>query len=43
LQSFMATHLGGSYRETQDNTLKTYLNRNRIYLDKKHFGSQFLN
>jgi len=43
LQSFMATHLGGSYRETQDNTLKTYLNRNRIYLDKSHFSRQFLN
>ena len=37
LQNFMATHLGGNSIEIPDDSLNTYLNRNKVYLDEKHF------
>lgn len=38
LQSFMTTHLGGSTREIQDKSLMIHLNRNKVYVDNKHFN-----
>jgi len=43
LQSFMATHLGGNVIEIPDLTLRTYLNRNKIYLNEKHFTKGLIN
>jgi dipeptidyl aminopeptidase/acylaminoacyl peptidase len=40
LKSFMTTQLGGSTREIQDSSLMTYIKRNKVYLDTKHFSGQ---
>jgi hypothetical protein len=40
LEAFMATHLNGQVLATQDEALDSYLNRNRIYMDREHFLAQ---